>query len=104
MTHALIAAGLAALAIAHPAAAQSSATSTQSVSYADLDLSTVHGRATLDARVRTAARQVCEIGTEEASLRERVEAKACFAKAVSSAQQQFASIEASRSRTADRLR
>lgn len=99
MTHALIAAGFAALAIAHPAQA-----STRTVSYADLDLSTANGRSALDARVRGAARQVCEIGADEGSLAERLAAKACFAHAVSSAQQQFASIEARRSQSVDRLR
>ena len=34
----------------------------QTVSYADLDLSTPQGRATLNRRVRSAARSVCDIG------------------------------------------
>ena len=99
MTHALIAAGLAALAFANPAHAD-----TRKVSYADLDLSTAQGRSVLDARVRSAARQVCEIGNDEVSLTDRLAAKTCFAKAVSSAEQQFASIEAHRSQSVDRLR
>ena len=99
MTHVLIAAGLAALSIAHPANA-----STRTVSYADLDLSTAHGRAALDARVRGAARQVCEIGTDQVALAEQTAARACVAHAVSSAQQQFASIETRRSQSTDRLR
>jgi UrcA family protein len=99
MTHALIAAGIAALTIAHPAAA-----STRTVSYADLDLSTSHGRVALDARVRSAARQVCEVGIENLSLADQVAERACMARAVSSAQQQFASIEARRTTKTDRLR
>ena len=99
MSHALIAAGLAALAFTSPAHAD-----TRTVSYADLDLSTAHGRTALDARVRGAARQVCEIGADNTSLAEQIAAKSCVAKAVSSAQQQFASIEARRSQSVDRLR
>lgn len=99
MTNLLIAAGFAAIAMAQPATASSTA-----VSYADLDLSSAQGRATLDARVRHAARQVCEIGTDHVSLAERNAARACFNTALSSAHQQYASIEARRARVADRLR
>lgn len=103
MTNLLIAAGLAALSVAQPVTAQTT-TASRAVSYADLDLSSDAGRATLDARVRHAAMQVCEIGTDQVSLAERNAAKTCFKNAVSSAQQQYASIEARRTRVADRLR
>ena len=99
MSHALIAAGLAALSIAQPATA-----STRTVSYADLDLSTAHGRVALDARVRSAARQVCEVGAANVSLAEQTADRACMARAVSSAQQQFASIQTRRTTNTDRLR
>lgn len=104
MSYALIAAGLAALSITHPAAAQNATASTRTVSYADLDLSTAQGRVALDARVRSAARQVCEIGAASVSLAEQTADRACMARAVSSAQQQFASIEARRTSNTDRLR
>ena len=104
MSYALIAAGLAALSIAHPAAAQNSMASTRTVSYADLDLSTAYGRVALDARVRSAARQVCEVGDDTVSLADQAAARTCMARAVSSAQQQFASIEARRTSNTDRLR
>lgn len=103
MTNLLIAAGFAALTVAQPVTAQTIPLS-KSVSYADLDLSSASGRATLDARVRRAAMQVCEVGVDDISLVQRNAAKACFKSAVSSARQQYASIEARRTRVADRLR
>lgn len=99
MTHALIGAGLAALALANPAHAD-----TRTIRYADLDLSTAHGRAALDARVRNAARQVCEISTDTVPLAQRTAAAACYADAMASARHQFASIEAHRTTNTDRLR
>lgn len=42
---------------------------TATVSYADLDTSNVHGRATLDRRIRTAAKTVCATGSSDVAAR-----------------------------------
>ena len=44
-----------------PASAQDVQVRTRTVSYADLDLAKPAGRATLDARIRAAARSVCSV-------------------------------------------
>jgi len=51
----ILAAALAALAVAAPAAAQSAV----AVRYSDLDLSTTAGQAQLERRIHNAAREVC---------------------------------------------
>ena len=78
---AVIATGCLAAAAA-PAAAATPANS-RTVSYADLNLGTAQGRAALDARIRAAARQVCE--AQSADVGARAAAERCFKTAVRAA-------------------
>ncbi|ODU80112.1 UrcA family protein [Novosphingobium sp. SCN 63-17] len=74
---------------AQPAFAQE----TRAVDYADLDLSTPHGQSAFDARLRSAARGVCGIGTDRASLNEQVSERTCYNSALNNARAKFASIK-----------
>ncbi len=79
---AVIATGCLAAAAA-PAAAAEAPVNSRAVSYGDLNLNTAKGRAALDARIRAAARQVCE--APGADIGARVAADRCFKTAVRAA-------------------
>jgi len=82
---------------AMPAAAQVDAAQvdgalpTRSISYSDLDLSTVAGQRRLDARIDRAARDMC--GADRAAAGSRItsrEAMACYRKALASTRERVA--------------
>lgn len=84
----ILAAGLIGLAFAsQPAFAKS-----VEVSYRDLDLATTEGQQALDTRVRAAAREACEIGTERVTLEAWTSAKSCYDDALSSARKAVADV------------
>lgn len=97
-----IAAGLilsATPAAAHAAPAQSANTvaankvaAQRLVHYADLDLATAKGQAVLAARLRHAARAVCDISYGAHPLNEAMEARRCYRSAMQSAQREVASL------------
>lgn len=62
------------------------------VHYADLDLATAKGQATLAARLRSAARAVCDISYGAHPLNEAMEARRCYRSALQSAQREVASL------------
>ena len=66
---------------------------TTTVSYADLDLVSTEGRATLEHRVSKAAREVCGSSNfrEAGSLRRATENKSCYESAVARAMEQVSS-------------
>ncbi len=66
------------------ASAQNRTTRTVEVSYADLDLTSADGQATLDGRIKGAVRQVCG-GYDTRSLRDMVDHKGCVEEAKFSA-------------------
>ncbi len=74
---------------ATPALAQPEPLST-TVSFADLDLGSDNGRATLDRRVRNAAAAVC--GPAEREMRLRVSYDSCRADAIADTNRQIASL------------
>jgi UrcA family protein len=83
----------AALLTAAPALAQAEAESV-SVSTADLNLATATGRAQLNRRISRAADEVCDLGT--GGLAERSAYQGCRADALTSANQQIASLQATK--------
>lgn len=92
-----LALGIAAAAtlIAAPASAESI-----HVQYADLDLSTVQGQRTLDARIHSAARKVCNVTAAHAGGPLKAgEAMRCVDRAEASAMQAFASAARADGRT-----
>lgn len=83
MSHkSMIAAGLFGLAVS---ITQPAFAGTRSVGYADLDLTTEAGHATLDARLKNAAREVCGLTRKDASAAEVEAGRQCFAKAFADA-------------------
>jgi UrcA family protein len=71
-----------------PAAAAPSAPATYVVRYADLDLASEAGRATLDRRINHAVRMVC--GTAgSVALQDRLSVEKCYAAARASAKAQI---------------
>ncbi len=63
------------------------------VAHSDLDLNSVNGRETLNARVERAARRVC--APEDANdVRKQMASRACYRNAVSSAQTRIAALVA----------
>ena len=94
--NALIATGLVGLVFAaQPAFAQTAANpdlvvQQRMVQYADLDLSTADGQSKLDARLRRAASQVCDVNNGPHPLSEAMEARRCYRNAVQSAQRAMA--------------
>lgn len=95
----IIAAGLAGLALAQPAFANTAETAAANpdmvvnqrlVNYADLDLSTADGQARFDARLRRAAAAVCEANYGPHPLNEAMEARRCYRNALQSAQRTMA--------------
>lgn len=71
------------------AAAPASAPS-RTVYVADLNLGSTAGRATLDSRLRFAAKAVCEIGNGRTTLSETVAAQSCYRKALNAARNDYA--------------
>jgi UrcA family protein len=93
----LAAAALSTIALAgSPAIAGQVETSSVIVSFADLNLGQPQGMATLDSRLRIAARRVCDTGERDTHSR-RLEAE-CRVKAVAGARTEVAAI----TRTGDR--
>lgn len=87
---ALIAASAALVAaVAQPALA-APVSASRAVAYTDLNLDSEAGRSTLDARLRFAAKQVCEIGQGQTTLTETMAAQSCYKKALSSARSDYA--------------
>lgn len=78
----LFAAGLFGLALS---ASQPAFAGTQVVGYGDLDLSTKEGQSKLDNRLRTAAKQVCELDRPDLAQQEYESARQCFAKSLADA-------------------
>ena len=82
-------------AAAAPALAQDAAPPAATrISYADLNLGRPEGRATLDRRLRHAARQLCP-GKDVRTLTEQMQARACVALTLRSARQLAAAAMAS---------
>ncbi|NCP14298.1 MAG: UrcA family protein [Sphingomonadales bacterium] len=91
-THALTAIGLAGAAIS-PALAGNAGTMTISVTTSDIDLATPEGQKILDQRVKKAVRSVCRATSLSTGSRiMNQDARACLAKAHSSAEQQIAAL------------
>lgn len=88
--------GLAAMAgltlMAQPAHATPYAQVSKEVRYADLDLTTAHGQAALDARLRRAASEVCSNGPGPHPLADEVSARRCYKQALQSARQSYAAL------------
>lgn len=85
----LIAASLVGLALS---ASQPAFASARSVGYADLDLSSSTGQAQLDARLKTAAKDVCGMTRKDASSTEMEMARQCFAKSYADARRAKADV------------
>ncbi|MEO1489698.1 MAG: UrcA family protein [Pseudomonadota bacterium] len=93
VTFALVAASLGVAGAATPAFATSAEVKTETVSFADLDLSTQAGQETLDRRVNAAAKRVCDTNSASTTNRLRsYDARKCLAKARASARQQVATV------------
>jgi UrcA family protein len=86
--HTLLTAFAATIAIA-PAAASPSKPATHIVRYADLDLTSEAGRATLDRRINQAVRVVCG-SASSAALQDRLSVERCSATARAYAKAQIA--------------
>lgn len=78
------------------------AATSMDVSVRGADLSTVEGRAAVDARIDRAARHVCGANGVDRALAARMAARHCVAEAVAGARPQLAAIKASRVRLAAR--
>ena len=105
-TKTILSAGIAAglMLSAQPAAAQSATAQAANsvpantvaaqrlVHYSDLDLASAKGQATLAARLRKAARAVCDTSYGVHPLNEVMEARRCYRSALQSAQRQVASL------------
>lgn len=96
----LIAVALAAAAAAAPAFAQPPISVVHrpsvEVSFADLNIGTSRGMAALNARIHSAANQLCQPDIA-GILREQMERRACYREAIASAQQQVSLAMANRS-------
>jgi UrcA family protein len=78
--------------LATPAMANTTTTKSVKVSYAGLNLNTIEGQKTLDRRVNAAASEVCAYKSGPTSVRQRKEARECYAKARASARKLSAAI------------
>jgi UrcA family protein len=74
-------------------ASQPACAGTRIVSYTDLDLSTQEGQAKLDARIRAAAKQVCNLHHRDLSAADAEAGRACFARAMADARRDRANIK-----------
>lgn len=86
----LIAAGLFGLALS---ATQPAFAGTRSVGYADLDLTTAAGNAKLDARLKAAAKTVCDLNRKDASAAEYEIGRRCFIEAYANARRAKSTIQ-----------
>lgn len=86
----MIAASLLGLALS---ASQPAFAGTRTVHYADLDLATQAGQAKLDARLKTAAKAVCDLNRKDTSAAEAEAGRACFAKALADARRAKSNIK-----------
>lgn len=90
---AILSAALAAAALAGPVAAANSATTSASVVYSDLDLSTPAGQEALDRRIDNAARAACGMDAANTGTRLRSrEARRCFDQARTNVHEQVAEL------------
>lgn len=85
----LFAAGLVGLALS---AAQPASAETRKVDYSDLDLSTTHGQARLNARLRDAAKDVCGLKRKDNTAAQDEAGRQCFAKSYADARRAKADI------------
>jgi UrcA family protein len=96
MIKTLVSVALAAAALAAtPAAAQETVSSQTLVAYGDLNIGSSAGRATLDGRIRAAARVVCGVA-QAPGIAEYNTLKACRQSAISAANAQVEQVLASR--------
>ncbi len=86
----MIAAGLFGLALS---ASQPAFAGTRMVGYADLDLTSEAGNATLDARLKSAAKAVCDLNRKDASAADVESGRQCFAKAYADARRAKSNIK-----------
>ncbi|WP_292937129.1 MULTISPECIES: UrcA family protein [unclassified Novosphingobium] len=86
----MIAASLLGLALS---ASQPAFAGTRTVHYADLDLTTQAGQSKLDARLKTAAKAVCDLNRKDASAAEAEAGRECFAKALADARRAKSNIK-----------
>lgn len=86
----MIAASLLGLALS---ASQPAFAGTRTVHYADLDLTTQAGQAKLDARLKTAAKAVCDLNRKDVSAAEAEAGRECFAKALADARRAKSNIK-----------
>ena len=86
----LIAASLFGLALS---ASQPAFAGTRSVGYADLDLSTDAGNAKLDARLKSAARTVCDFNRKFATAADYAISRRCFIEAYANARRAKSTIQ-----------
>lgn len=84
ITKTLLATGLLGLSLATtiPASAK-----TSTVGYADLDLASKEGQAKLDKRLRSAARQVCDVNSPQLQHTDLASANRCYVEAYARAKQ-----------------
>ena len=75
-----------------PAQAANTLAAQRLVHYADLDLTSAKGQATLAARLRSAARAVCDTSYGAHSLNEVMGSRRCYRSALQSAQREAASL------------
>lgn len=90
---------VAAMAIAAQVAPAPAQAASMAVSYADLDLTSAEGHATLDARIDRATRRVCA-AEDPRNLRAVVASHACYRVAMASAQPKLAALKSERVRAA----
>ncbi len=91
-TLAIAAASVGFTGLAAPAMAGTEIKTSETVSYAGLDLNTIEGQKMLEQRVESAARRVCGYNEARTNTRLRGDAKSCLVKARASARQQAAAI------------
>jgi UrcA family protein len=90
---ALAAASISVTGMAAPAFAGTASSKTIKVEYADLNLNTMNGQATLERRLDKAAKRACDFNDARTGTRiQSKAAKECLAKARASAKQQFAAV------------
>lgn len=87
----LFSAGLLGLALA---ASQPASAGTRSVVYSDLDLTTKHGEAQLNARLRQAAKDICGLNKADLPTSEWESARDCFARSMADARRAKAEVKA----------
>ena len=80
-----------------PAIAQDfGSTPSEKISYGDLDLASVGGKATLEQRIRAAATKVCQSTSNEQTLQDNLAARVCFKTSVADGLHQMDQVIAAR--------